>query len=68
MHAIGETYGEWLELDRLLARRWQAHPFHMKVLYNAPASMDGKISRDCMESLLPELTRRGALDLAERKE
>ena len=67
VRAIGATHGEWLELDRVLARLWRAHSIHVKVLYNAPASMDGKISRGCVESLLPELMRKGVVDLTRRE-
>ena len=63
VRAIGATYGEWLELDHLLVRLWQAHSIRVKFMYQVPASIGEKTSRLCVESLLPELTARGVVDL-----
>jgi len=62
--AIGETvYSEWLELDHLLVQLWESHLIHLKVLYNSPKWADRKRARSFVESLLPEVTTRGAVDL-----
>jgi hypothetical protein len=50
---------EWSELDHLLARLWESHSIRPKVLYR----MGEENARSCMESLLPEVSRRGVLDL-----
>ena len=60
---IGETtYGDWLELDRLLAKLCESHSIHLKVLH-LPESVRGVGS--CVETLLPEVTKRGMVGLAE---
>lgn len=61
--AIGEAvYEEWLELDRLVVRLWESHPFLLRVRYNVPSHVDGQCARRCMNSLLPEVTARGIAD------
>ena len=65
VHAIGAAYREWLELDGVLAGLSEAHSIRVKVLYKAPERIDGKISRSCLEMLLPELTKGGVVDLVE---
>ena len=65
-HAIGETvYQEWLELDHLLVRLRESHPFRLRVLYGVPSHVDGQSARRCMDSLLPEVATRGVADFAE---
>jgi len=60
---IGEVaYKQWLEFDRLLARIWESHSIHLKVL--CYKRQDGTDCR-CANSLLPEVTRRGIADLVE---
>jgi hypothetical protein len=63
---VGETVcGEWSELDHLLARLWESHSIRPKVRYSLPAWIDEEGARGCMESLLPEVSRRGVVDLIE---
>ena len=60
-HAIGgAAYRQWLEFDRLLARLWESHSIHLKVL--CYKRQDGTDCR-CANILLPEVTRRGMADL-----
>ena len=61
---LGETaYTEWLELDRTLTKLHETHSIHTKVLYNVPFWSDKQRARSCMESLLPEATAGGMVDL-----
>ena len=66
--AIGDPiYREWLELDHLLVQLWESHSIRPKVTYIALSYMHEGRARSCMESLLPEVTTRGIVDLVERK-
>ena len=61
---VGEAvYQEWNHLDRLLVQFWTSHSIRPQVAY-----VSGKGGKDfgCdVPSLLPELTRRGLIDLFE---
>ena len=60
------NHREWLNLDRLLVQFWESRSTGPKVIC---AEWDRRnLKRDVrgrVEYLLPELTRRGAIDLAE---
>lgn len=67
-HAIGATaHAEWLQLDHLLGKLWESHLVRPKVLYDVPSSMDAERAKTCMESLFPEATGRGVVDLIQRE-
>jgi len=53
---------QWQDLDRLLVRFWTSHSIRPKVTYEVGAGRD---MRDYAPSALPELTRRGLVDLVE---
>ncbi|KAF9644813.1 hypothetical protein BDM02DRAFT_843031 [Thelephora ganbajun] len=56
--AIG---GQWLNLDRLLVQFWESHSIRTKVVCETPGQGVGEhIGR-----LLPEVTKRGTIDLVE---
>jgi len=58
----GETaHQEWQDLDRLLV--WTSHSVYLRVVY--VAGEEGEEFRDKVPILLPELTRRGLIDLVE---
>jgi hypothetical protein len=58
----GETVRqEWQDLDRLLVRFWTSHSIRPKIVYGAGKGESGL--RDLAPGLLPELTRRGVVDL-----
>jgi len=52
---------EWHDLDRLLVQFWTSHSIRPEVTY--VAQKGGEDLRDHAPSLLPELTRRGLVDL-----
>ena len=52
---------EWEDLDRLLVGFWTSHSIRPKIVYGAGKRESGL--RDLAPGLLPELTRRGAVDL-----
>jgi len=59
---IGEGFHkEWQDLDRLLVQFWTSHSIRPQMMYVAWEGR--KDLRDCRSSLLPELTRRGLVDL-----
>jgi hypothetical protein len=54
----------WLGLDRLLVQLWESRSIRPKVVY--PRAMDGKRGlRAWAGYLLPEITKRGIIDLVE---
>ena len=71
VHGIGETaYRAWLDLDRFLCQFSETRSILLEVLYDAPDStqMDEEEARSSMESLIPELIKRGLVELAERED
>jgi len=57
-----EVYQEWQDLDRLLVQFWTSHSIRPKVKY-VPRWGEGRELRDDAQILLPELTKRGLVDL-----
>lgn len=55
-------YERWLELDRLLVQLWESHSICPKVAHCVPQRKGGC---SWLDSLLPELTKRGAIGLIE---
>ena len=56
---------QWLELDRLLARLLESHSIRLKIQhYTRPEEREEQSS--WMDALLPEVTRRGIVDLVRR--
>jgi len=59
---IGEGFREeWQDLDRLLVQFWTSHSISPQMMYTPWEGR--KEPRDCVPSLLPELIRRGLVDL-----
>jgi hypothetical protein len=58
----GKVRQEWQELDRLLLQFWTSHSIRPRINYKT-----GRVGDDDLgvlaPSLLPELTRKGAVDL-----
>ena len=68
MRAILKTFlAAWLELDCLLIQLWEAHSIRPKVIYFIPSRSYGRVVRSYVETLLPEATTRGIIDLVERR-
>jgi hypothetical protein len=64
--AIGETdYTQWLNLDRLLVRLWELHSVRPKVAVPTEQAEGTESMRDYVGHLLPEITNKGIIDLAE---
>ena len=61
-----EAYQEWQDLDRLLVQFWTSHSIRPRVMYVA-GRRGGKDLRADAPKLLPELTRRGLVDLVETR-
>ena len=67
-NALANKFGEavcqqWHDLDSLLVQFWASHSIRPKVTYEVGVGREDM--RDYAPSLLPELTRRGLVDLAE---
>ena len=62
---IGEQkFGQWSELDHVLAKLWESHSIRPGILYYLPPSEGTQAMTECIGCLLPEITRRGIIDLA----
>ena len=59
-----EVYQEWHDLDRVLVQFWTSHSIRPRVVY-MPRLGEGKDLGVDVPILLPELTRRGLVDLVE---
>jgi len=55
------VHSTWQDLDQLLVRFWTSHSIRIRLVYWP----DGGGTRDHASSLLPELIRRGLIDLVE---
>ena len=65
-HTTGETtYREWLDLDRLLVQLWESRSIRPKVKYRCKSQSERKEAIDGVSCLLPEITKRGMVDLVE---
>ena len=59
------VYEEWQELDCLLVQLWTLHPIRLQLMYRMGEGEGERDLRDHILSLLPELSRRGLVDLVE---
>ena len=63
MPAARETFHRgWLELDHLLTQLCESHLIHAETLYRRFYLMGEEKARSSVESLLPELTKRGLVN------
>ena len=65
---VGEVIGagileQWLGLDRTLVRLWESHSIRTRFFRPRRSEKVGVV--DCIGSLLPEMTRRGRIELVE---
>ena len=54
---------DWEDLDRLLVEFWTSHSVRSQLVYSPNSG--GRDTRDRVPTLLPELTKRGLVDLVE---
>jgi hypothetical protein len=52
------VHGQWPDLDRLLIQFWESHSIRPKVIFTAEHGVE-----DSIGSLLPEITKRGIVDV-----
>jgi hypothetical protein len=57
---VGEDFGEWLDLDRLLVQFWESSSIRPKVICMGLMDTEDSIG---YQFLLPEITKRGIIDL-----
>ena len=63
---VGVDEWEWQDLDHLLVRFWTSHSIRPLVMYDPDEEgEDLRDKIDRMLSLLPELTKRGLVDIVE---
>ena len=61
---VGDAvYGEWLDLDRLLVRFSELRSIRLKFRYDGMSADREKETINCSSYLLPEMTKRGMIDL-----
>ena len=53
---------QWMDLDRLLVQVWESHAIRTKVICGAA---EKKVMCGYIGSLLPEITKRGIIELVE---
>ena len=56
---------EWQDLDHLLVQFWTSHSIRPKIMYRRNQGGEDE-ARGFVQRLLPELTRRGVVDVVER--
>ena len=66
--ALGQTvreaiYREWLDLDCLLVQFWESHSVRPKVIPDMTMWRGEQDVKHCVGRLLPEVTKRGVIDL-----
>ena len=57
------VHQEWQDLDHLLVQLWTSHSVRPKIMYRREKGEDE--ARGFAQRLLPELTRRGIIDVVE---
>ena len=61
----GETiYGQWLDFDHLLVQFWESRSIRLRVM-STMSTREERAVRDLIGRLLPEITRRGIVDLVQ---
>jgi hypothetical protein len=61
----GAVYGEWMDLDRLLVQLVESHAVRTKIY---STKKEGEVVCTFMKYLLPEMTKRGAIELVVARE
>ena len=60
---VGETiYRQWVDFDRLLVRLWESRSIRPKIV---GATKGEQETREYIGCLLPEITKRGVIDVAD---
>ena len=63
---VGErVYQEWQELDDLLTHLWESRSIQLRVLHDVPSWVGGQCAKICIGQLLPEVTKKGIVELVE---
>ena len=62
--SIGEeTHGQWMDLDHILIQLWESNAIHTQVIYTTEG--EKKEAREFIGALLPEMTKRGKVEMLE---
>ena len=60
---IGEqVFRQWFDLDRLLLRLWESHSIRTEAV--GSSTVDTEDVRAAFRCLLPEMTKRGVMDIS----
>ncbi|KAF9646818.1 hypothetical protein BDM02DRAFT_2890061 [Thelephora ganbajun] len=63
---VGEFFcGQWSELDHVLVQFWESHSVRPMISYYIPLEGEKKETSECLECLLPKITKRGVVDLVQ---
>jgi hypothetical protein len=60
----GELYSQWMDLDCILVQLWESHAIRLQVICSTGG--EEKVAREFVEGLLPEMTKRGRLELVNK--
>jgi hypothetical protein len=56
----------WMDFDRVLVQLWESHAIHTQVTYST--EQEEKEAREYIGSLLPEMTKRGRLEMVDERD
>ena len=62
-----KDYPGFLELDRVFIELWESYSIRPKVQYCIPLTRSAETARSDMESLFPETTKEGVIDMSAEK-
>jgi hypothetical protein len=60
----GEVYSQWRDLDCVLVQLWESHAICLQVICSTGG--EEKVAREFIEGLLPEMTKRGRLEMVNK--
>lgn len=62
--AMEEIHRQWADLDHFLVQLWESNAIHTRVIYRLKGE---KEARECVRGLLPEMTKRGTVELVDQR-
>jgi hypothetical protein len=57
---------QWMDFDRVLVQLWELHAIHTRVDYSI--EQEEKEAREYIGILLPEMTKRGRIEMADKRD
>jgi hypothetical protein len=59
-----EVHSQWMDLDCVLVQLWESHAIRLQVICSTGG--EEKVARKFTDGLLPEMTKRGRLELVNK--